>query len=88
MKTAAETSYLFIYIYIYIHISIFKIINNVLYAIYIYIYIYIGRDGSLSTLCRSCGFACRQRVLKTFPGPDYLHRQDGVVRLWHLRTEI
>ena len=48
----------------------------------------IGRDGSLSTLCRSCGFACQQRVLKTFPGPGYLRRQDGVVRLWHLRTEI
>ena len=29
----------------------------------------IGRDGALSTLCHSCGFACQQRVLKTFPGP-------------------
>ena len=28
----------------------------------------IGRDGGLSTLCHSCGFACQQRVLKTFPG--------------------
>ena len=57
--------------------------------IYIYIYIYygsiplplglIGRDGSLSTLCHSCGFARQQRVLKTFPGPSYLHSEDGVV---------
>ena len=40
-------------------------------------------DGALSTLCHSCGFSCQQRVLKTFPGPDYLHSQDGVVWLWH-----
>ena len=43
----------------------------------------IGRDGGLSTLCHSCGFACQQRVLKTFPGPGYLHSKDGVVWLWH-----
>ena len=43
----------------------------------------IGRDGGLSTLCHSCGFACQQRVLKTFPGPGYLHSEDGVVWLWH-----
>ena len=43
----------------------------------------IGRDGGLSTLCHSCGFACQQRVLKTFPGPDYLRSEDGVVWLWH-----
>ena len=39
----------------------------------LYIYIYavglIGRDGGVSTLCHSCGFACQQRVLKTLPGP-------------------
>ena len=39
----------------------------------------IERDGGLSTLCYSCGFACQQRVLKTFPGPGYLHFEDGVV---------
>ena len=39
----------------------------------------IGRDGGLSTLCHCCGFACQQRVLKTFPGPGYLHSEDGVV---------
>ena len=39
----------------------------------------IGRDGGLSTVCHSCGFACQQRVLKTFPGPGYLHSKDGVV---------
>ena len=25
----------------------------------------------MSTLCRSCRFACQQRVLKTLPGPGY-----------------
>ena len=54
---------MYIYIYIYIYI----------------IYLYIYRDGGLSTLCHSCGFACQQRVLKTFPGPGYLHAGDGVV---------
>ena len=39
----------------------------------------IGRDGGLSTLCHGCGFACQQRVLKTFPGPGYLHSENGVV---------
>ena len=41
----------------------------------------IGRDGGLSTLCHSCGFACQQRVLKTFPGPGCLHFEGAVVRL-------
>ena len=31
----------------------------------------IGRDGGLSTLCHSLGFACQQGVLKTFAGPGY-----------------
>ena len=35
--------------------------------------------GGLSTLCHNCGFACRQWVLKTFPGPCYLLSEDGVV---------
>ena len=39
----------------------------------------IGRDGGLSTLCHGCEFACQQRVLKTFPGPGYLHSEDEVV---------
>ena len=39
----------------------------------------IERDGGLSTLWYSCGFACQQRVLKMFPGIDYLHSEDGVV---------
>ena len=43
----------------------------------------IGRDGGLSTLCHSCGFACQQRVLKTFPDPGYLYSEDWVVWLWH-----
>ena len=40
-------------------------------------------DGCLSTLCCTCWFACQQRVLKTFPGPDYLHSEDAVFWLWH-----
>ena len=39
---------------------------------------YIGRDDGLSILCHSCGFACQQGVLKTFPGPGYLRAEDGV----------
>ena len=38
-----------------------------------------GRDGGLSTLCHSCGFACQQRVVKKFPVPGYLRSEDGVV---------
>ena len=41
------------------------------------------RDGALSTLCHSCGFSCQHRVLKTFPGPDFLQSEDEVVWLWH-----
>ena len=48
----------------------------------------IGRDGGLSTLCHSCGFTCQQMVLKTFPGPGYLHSKDGVVWLWHLLVNL
>ena len=40
-----------------------------------------GRNGGLTTLCHSFGFACQQMVLKTFPGPDYLRSEDGVVLL-------
>ena len=43
----------------------------------------IVRDGSLSTLCHSCRFACQQRVLKTFRRPGYFQSEDGVVWLWH-----
>ena len=43
----------------------------------------IGTGSGLSTLCHSYGFACQQRVLKTFPGPGYPYSEDGVVWLWH-----
>ena len=39
----------------------------------------IVRDGALSTLCHSCGFACQQTVLNTFRGPDCLNSEHGVV---------
>ena len=42
------------------------------------IYIAIGSNGGLSTLCHRCGFACQQRVLKTFPGLGYLRSEDKV----------
>ena len=43
----------------------------------------IVRDDGLSALCDSCGFACQQRVLKTFSGFAFLPSDDGVVWLWH-----
>ena len=43
----------------------------------------IVRAGGLSTLCRSCGFARQQRVLKKFPSPGYFHTEHGLVWLWH-----
>ena len=42
----------------------------------------------MSTLCHSCGFACQQRLLKTFPGPGYLRSEDGVAWLWHLLVNV
>ena len=39
-----------------------------------------GRDVDLRTLCHSCRFACQQRMLKTFLGPDYSPpSEDGIV---------
>ena len=46
------------------------------------------RDGALSTLCHSCGVACQQRVLKTFPDPSYLRSGDGLVCLWHFLVNL
>ena len=46
----------------------------------------IGKDGGLSTLCHSCGFACQQGLLKTFPGTGYLRFKDGVV--WHFLVNL
>ena len=37
------------------------------------------RDVGLGTLCHSYGFACQQRLLKTFPGHGYDYSEDGVV---------
>ena len=68
--------YVYIYIYkIYLYLSLFLS----LYGSIPLPFGLIGRDGGLSTLCHSCGFACQQRVLKTFPGPGYLRSEDGVV---------
>ena len=48
----------------------------------------IGRDSGRSTLSHSCEFACQQRVLKIFPGHDYLRSEDGVVWLWHFLVNL
>ena len=45
-------------------------------------------NGDLSTLFHSSGFAYQQRVLKTFPGPDYHHSKYGVVWLYHLLLNL
>ena len=42
----------------------------------------------MSTVCHSCGFACQQRVLKTFPHPGYLRSEDGIVWLWHFLVNL
>ena len=71
-------SNIYIYIYIYIWLTISPCYGSIPLALGL-----IGRDGGLSSLCHSCGFACRQRVLRTFPGTGYLRSEDGVVWLWH-----
>ena len=63
-----------IYKFVYIWFTISSCYGSILLALGL-----IGKDGGLNTLCHSCGFACQQRVLKTFPGPGYLHSKDGVV---------
>ena len=49
-------------------------------------YIYESLGGS-RTLCHSYGFACQQRVLKTFPGTSYL-RSEEIVSLWHFLVNL
>ena len=50
---------------------------------YMYVYICIYHSHVYHSIYHSHGFACQQRVLKTFPGPGYLHFEDGVVWLRH-----
>ena len=45
-------------------------------------------DGRFSTLCHLCGFTCKQRVQKTFPGSSYLYSEDGVVWIWQLLVNL
>ena len=78
--------YIYIYIYIY-NLYLWLTISSCYGSIPLNL-VLIGRDGGLSTLCHSCGFACQQRVLKTFPGPGYLRSEDGVVWLWHLLVNL
>ena len=39
----------------------------------------IERDGGVSTLCHNCGFDYKEKVLKMFPGLDYVRCKDRVV---------
>ena len=76
--------YIYIYIYnlqvnLYIQFTISSCYSSILLTLGL-----IGGDGGLGTLCHTCGFACHQWVLKTFPGFGYLRSEDGVVWLWHL----
>ena len=64
--------------YICVYMSVCVCVYIYIYIIYIYIYIY-GSHGCLSYLCHNCGFSCQQRVLKTFPGPGYIHSEDGII---------
>ena len=48
----------------------------------------IVKDGCLSTLCHSCGLACKQRVLETIPGRGYFQSESGVVWLWHPQVKL
>ena len=83
----------YMYLYINTHTHIYIYMAIVFTGIFVYIQltisscygslpltlVLIGSDGGLSTLCHSCGFACQQRVLKTFFDPGYLPSEDGVV---------
>ena len=53
--------------YIYIRLAISSCYGSVPLTLAL-----ILRDGGLNTLCHSCGFACQQRVLKTFYFRGYL----------------
>ena len=46
------------------------------------------KEGGLSTLCHSCGFACQQRVLKKFPDHGYLRTFTGKFRYIYIYTYI
>ena len=73
----------YLYINLYIWLTISSCYGSIPLALGL-----IGRDGGLSALCHSCGFACQQRVLKTFLGPNYLCSNDVVVWLWHLLVNL
>ena len=65
--------------------KIFEIVMEHLKLISMYIKSFADSSKKLTAVViyiyniYSCGFACQQRVLKTFPGPGYLHSEDGVV---------
>ena len=48
----------------------------------------IGKDRDVSTLRHAFGFACQQRVLKTFAGCCYPCSEDGVVWLSHSQLNL
>ena len=96
--------YIYLYIYIYIYICVCVCVRVcVCVCVYIWLTIsscygsipltlgLIGGMVNWALLCHSCGFACQQRVLKTFPCPSatrYLRSEYGIVWLWHLLVNL
>ena len=78
-----------IYVHMYVYINNIYSEDGVVRLCHSLVNLYIWLTisscyGSIPlTLVHGCGFTCQQRVLKTFPGPGYLHSEDGVVRLCH-----
>ena len=70
-------------VYFYIRLTILSCSGSISLALGL-----IGSDGGLNNLCHSRGFACKQRVLKTFPGSGSLHSDDGVVWIWHTLVNL
>ena len=61
----------------YIWLTISSCYGSILLTLGLIVDVRVDREGWWFE--HSCGFACQQRVLKTFPSPDYLRSEDGVV---------
>ena len=46
------------------------------------------RDGGLSTLYKSCGFCCQQKMLKMFLDCGFLLSEGGIIRLEHFLVNM
>ena len=91
----AHLSYVSLSICLYHYLSIHPSMNL---STYLSVSIFVSAFGHKWSMahkvvksCRrkiSCGFFYKQRVLKTFPGPGYLHSEDGVLWPWHLLINL